>query len=548
MQIASVPVEWISEPVAADVTISGTVTANLWAFENSMTDNAAINVIIDIIRATDNAIVQIVKSTRTTELATTAGGTVQNFTTGMTSGAYTAQTLNRGDRLRIRVFIDDAGTMAANAIGPTSFYFDTVSIGSSGDSYVTFTENITFESGGGVGEVASITQSSAADGQANIGTASFQAYLAQSFTALGPISRVELWLSKGGTPTDNVIVELQSDASGVPSGTVLASQSMSAASLSAVTPAWWSFALSYATTPSTLYWIVLSRSGAFDGANVPRAGRASNLYAGGSSAVGQSGPLLWIEDATKDLTFIVYQPVSTRLYLTDTASAVATASVDREAWTSRGSGVVNDVTNTAAGFTTPRQVTDTAGGTVVDWFTRPLQAVTLTGLAEANIRALESAIAANASLRVEIARVAGDGTSPTVWASWCASANNGRTGELNTAEAAETVNVSGDDLAITNGQRLRIRLYIDDMPTAAMGASQTVTTYYGGTSAGASGDTYITFPVTLTEYATGPFVYTDTGAGVAGLVGSGASAKVSGAAPGPVLRRQRRASRFLTFR
>lgn len=359
------PSEWLSEPVSADVTISGTITANLWGYENSMNANVAINVIIDIVRS-DSAgtIVQIVKSTYTTELAVTTPA-VNNFTAGMTSGGYTSQTLNRGDRLRIRVFGDDsaAATMAAGFA--YSLRYDGTTAAVEGDSYVTFTENITFES--------------------------------------------------------------------APAGTVI--------------------------------------------------------------------------------------------YLTDTASDVATASVDREAWTSRGGGVVNDVTNTAAGFTSPIQVTDTAGGTVVDWFTKQLQAVTLTGMAQANIRALESAIAANASVVCEIARVESDGTSPTVWASWAISANNTRTGELNTSETAETCNVSGDDLSITNGQRLRIRLYIDDMPTTAMGASQTVTTYYAGTSAAASGDTYITFPVTLTEY----------------VAGGAAGASI-------FTQRKRRASRFLTFR
>jgi hypothetical protein len=330
--------EWISPPVSADVTISGTITANIWASENNMSANVAINVIIDIIRATDNSIVQIVKSTRVTEVAVTTNA-VNNFTTGMTSGAYTAQTLNRGDRLRICVFGDDAGTMA---VGFTfSIGINGATAAADGDSYVTFTENFSFES--------------------------------------------------------------------APAGTVI--------------------------------------------------------------------------------------------YLTDTASDVVTASVDREAWTSRGGGVVTDVANTSAGFSTPFQMTDTAGGTVVDWFTKQLQAVTLTGMAQASIRGQESNALANASIRCEIARVNSDGTSPTVWASWLMSADNLRTGELNTIEDAEQIKISGDDLAITAGQRLRIRLYIDDMPTTGLGASQTVTIYYNGATPVASGDSYVTFPVTLTELA-----------------------------------------------
>src|SRR5262245_40610794 len=56
--------EFLSDPVSADVTISGTITANIWCSENGMNANIAINVIIDIVRATDGSIVQIVKSTR----------------------------------------------------------------------------------------------------------------------------------------------------------------------------------------------------------------------------------------------------------------------------------------------------------------------------------------------------------------------------------------------------------------------------------------------------------------------------------------------------
>jgi hypothetical protein len=348
---AGLPIEWISEPVSADVTISGTITANLWASENNMSANVAINVIIDIIRANtfgadgSNEIVNIVKSTRTTEVAVTTNA-VNNFTTGMVSGGYTAQTLNRGDRLRIRVFGDDAGTMAAGFTFQLGYNGPTAA--ADGDSYVTFTETFSFES--------------------------------------------------------------------APSGTVI--------------------------------------------------------------------------------------------YLTDTASDVSTASIDREAWTSEGGGAVNDVTGNQVGWVAPIQVTDTQGGTVVDWFTKKLQAVTLTGLAQATIKGRESVSTANASLRCEIARVNSDGTSPTIWGSWCLSVDNGRTGELDpAAESEEIINISGDALAISDQQRLRIRLYIDDMPTDPMD-SGTVTTYYNGSSPAGSGYSFITFPVTLTEFTAAVFIET----------------------------------------
>jgi carbon monoxide dehydrogenase subunit G len=465
-----------------------------------MSTNAAANVVIDIVRS-DGTIVQIVKSTRTTEESVAIGPIT--FTTGMTSGAYTSQTLNRGDRLRIRVFADDAGTLAADANGFWLTYNGNAGVTTQSCS-VTFTENITFDSAPGA-DAPAISQGTLNAYEHLGGGAANGNGIAQSFAApaIGSITRVVLTLEKSGSPTDNVVVEIRTDSGGAPSSTVLASASTGAAGLIVGTDTDVSFSVPCSLTPSATYWIVITRSGSFDVSNYPICGiSSSDVYASGIKSLFSSGS--WQAIPSSDVTFVVYAPTATGsvIYLTDTASDVSTASVDREAWTSRGSGVQTDVTNTAAGFTAPIQVTDTAGGTVVDWFTKRLQAFTLTALAVGNIRALESNVAANASIRVEIARVAADGTSPTVWASWNMSANNTRTGELNTTETAETVNVSGDDLAISAGQRLRIRLYIDDMPTTAMGASQTVTTYYAGTSGGASGDTYITFPQTLTEYAT----------------------------------------------
>lgn len=203
---------------------------------------------------------------------------------------------------------------------------------------------------------------------------------------------------------------------------------------------------------------------------------------------------------TETLGFLTSAAAGTTLYLTDTASAVSTAAVDREAWTSRGGGVANDVTNTTTGYTAPIQVTDTAGGTVVDWWTRQLTAFTLGGRVDANIRAALSATNTNAIVRVEIAVCASDGSSPTVWAA----ANEYY--RDNTSEEARTVVLSGDDVSVTSGQRLRIRLYIDDgrantvQQLQSMITGRTVTTYYAGTSGGATGDTYLTLTQSVTEY------------------------------------------------
>lgn len=338
-----VPLEWISPPIDQDVTISGTITANIWAAESSMNANVAINVAIYRLTSDLSAAPQlIVKSTRVTEVAVTTRA-VNNFTTGMLSTDYTDVAMNKGDRLRIVVFGDDAGTMGSG------FTFNiglSGTAGNDGDTFVTFTETFGFQT------------------------------------------------------TD---------------------------------------------------------------------------------------------------------PTGTTAYLTDTASAVSTSDVDWEAWTSRGDSAASVTDDPGAGWAAPQQLQ--SGGTNVSWFTKPLEAFTLGGLVKVNLRASESAAAGNSSIGVEIARVDSDGTNATVWgyANRDAANSGGATGagELATSETAYTVYVSGDDLAITDGQRLRIRIFADDcadIPTA----SNTVSAFVDGPTGGASGDTFLIFEQTLTEFITGP--------------------------------------------
>lgn len=327
---------WYSQPLDADVTISGSITWNIWASESSTSANVAINGRIEKVDGATGAITVIDTTARTTEVALTTRA-VNNFAKVPAAGVA----CKRGDRLRVRIFGDDAGVMGSG-----------------------FTFNARF---GG--------PTPAADG--------------------------DTWLQ-----------------------------------------------------------------------------------------------------LTENLTFAA-EPAGSQVFPTDTASPVSTAAVDREAWTSRGAGVQTDVTNTVAGWTAPIQMTDTAGGTVVDWFTRPLAAFTLGGAVRVNARVLVSADTANAVPRCEIARVAADGTSPTVWASGAPAANGSNT-RFSTTEEVASYLVAGADLAVTAGQRLRIRFYIDDFSFLAMGASQAMTLLYAGTSAAATGDTYLTFTQTLTELIVPP--------------------------------------------
>lgn len=340
------PRHWLSPPVAADVTISGAITGNLWASEVNMVDNVAINFVVDKVAAIDGAITQIVKSARTTEVNLTTRA-VNNFTA--TPGAGVA--LNRGDRIRVRVFGDDAGVMGAG--GSFAFSYSGPTDASDGDSYISLTETITFET------------------------------------------------------TD---------------------------------------------------------------------------------------------------------PAGTQLFCRSTGAGINPgAANEMEMWTSRGGGSADLVTNTAAGWTAGIQVTDTGAGTTQEWYTKQLTAFTLGGKCLVNIRASESSSAANASLRAEVAICASDGTSPVVWgtASIVSSTGAGleETGELGT-EQARTAYVSGDDTSVTNGQRLRLRIYVEDSSFQPLVTGHTVTVSHNGVSAGAAGDTYLTLPQSVTEFTERPYIQT----------------------------------------
>ena len=529
------PAHWISLPVSADVTISGTITANIWAQESNMSANAAINVIIEIIRANatgtqnSNTLVEIVRSTRITELGFSGANTVQNFTTGMTSGGYTSQTLNRGDRLRVRVFADDAGTMASGFTFTVGFSGPTAA--ADGDTFITFTETFSFES--------------------ETTPAGSKIYLTNtqpSLTGSAPTSVTsftgsdETPLSEGGTwaGLDSAISNLRRISNQVGASTNLTGTNYSYYNVADYGPDFEAYVTLATLDGSQLLSLVVriqspGGTNQWDGyrisattttVTISRVTNNSTVSAlvqqtqswsagdklgvrctsdGAISAYRQaSGGSDWTLLCTAiDNTFgttgkIGLGVANTTARIDDLFAANGSVLLAQQAWTSRGSGVVNVLSPTATGWTSPLFIGE--------WYTKPLQALTLTGLAQGNIRASESNAAATASLRLEVARVDGDGTNATIWATWCRATTSigSAVAEVATTEGDNTVWLSGDDLAITDGQRLRIRVYIEDDCATALVSGHTVATYFAGTSGGASGDTYVIFPQTLTEFVSSP--------------------------------------------
>ena len=333
------PAVWYSPPLASSVTISGSITWNLWADQNSGIANATIGGILEVVNGATGAFTEIDRATYGPELVIDAGGGSDPCNFSETPGAGVL--CNKGDRLRVRVYADDATAVTMAASFQVGFDYAADMVGSRGDSWVGLNETITF----------------------------------------------------------------------------------------------------------------------------------------------------------------VSEPAGTQMFLTNAASAVSTASVDLEARPSRGSGVVTGDTTQVAGWTSPLQATSTGGGTVIDWFTRPLGAFTLSGAARVNARTQISSGTgtSGSSVRCEIARVEADGSSATIWGvanSWP---------EVGTSQAVQSFLVGGDDLAVSDGQRLRLRFFFDDAGNYPMtnALGNTALFYYSGTSGGASGDAYVTFSQTLTELVAG---------------------------------------------
>jgi hypothetical protein len=217
--------------------------------------------------------------------------------------------------------------------------------------------------------------------------------------------------------------------------------------------------------------------------------------------------------------FLTTAASGTQLFLTDVAGPSVSGFIEKEMWSSRGDGVNSFVVDTASGWTAPIQWTNsTTADTKVEWYSKRLSAFTLADIVNVNIRALTSNVITSGSLRAELAVCNDDGSNVTIWA---AATYNHTTvgGDIPTTETVCAFHLSGDDLAVAAGQRLRLRVYIDDASDSPLAGSQTATMFYDGTTGGASGDSWIQLTQSVTEYTpditTGLSTETDTAITVA---------------------------------
>jgi hypothetical protein len=117
------------------VTISGTITANLWALESAMAANAGASILVRRCDLDGTPISTILDSAKGTEFGTAIAA--QNW-----APTPTSTTLSDGDRIRVDWrFTDAGGTMASGNTCTASYSGPTGA--ADGDTWLQFTETIT---------------------------------------------------------------------------------------------------------------------------------------------------------------------------------------------------------------------------------------------------------------------------------------------------------------------------------------------------------------------------------------------------------------------
>lgn len=164
---------------------------------------------------------------------------------------------------------------------------------------------------------------SSSGGAADIGkaTAQFGVSHAQSFASPTPllVRSFSVKLLKVGTPTEDVMISMVEDSSGLPLGRVLASGSVAA---SAITGSFATATVDLTDAPIVLpvgtYWIFVTSSQASDTAYYQASTSTTDVYTGGARYAYDKTNQKWVKTAT-DLEFIVASAAWTNAEVVDAA-------------------------------------------------------------------------------------------------------------------------------------------------------------------------------------------------------------------------------------
>lgn len=187
------------------------------------------------------------------------------------------------------------------------------------------------------------------------------------------------------------------------------------------------------------------------------------------------------------------------LYLTNENLDVNPGStIEKYLRLTRGSGVVSKIRNSVTTVAPGDFWTETAGGTIITWYSAPLDAVTIGAQTlTCNVWGLESNAMANNGMTIAVLVKSNDATTTV------ATIFDGSTGsaELGTVNAAVNWTIVTTGASVASGERIAVELRAYAVGVGATG--HTLTANVNGTTAAASGDSYVRFAETITEF-TGP--------------------------------------------
>ncbi len=135
---------------------------------------------------------------------------------------------------------------------------------------------------------------------------------AQSFSTSKNVysPKISVNIKKVGTPTDDIILEIQTDSSGKPSGTLVHENASVALDSSEISASFsyvdFDFPWNVRLNATTTYHIVMRRTASRDSSNIIRwSVKSGNAYSGGSQNERNSGT--WSTDTNIDFNFKVYE-------------------------------------------------------------------------------------------------------------------------------------------------------------------------------------------------------------------------------------------------
>lgn len=532
---------FVSEPLDQDVTISGSILYNLRAAESNMSANAAINCNLYRLPMVEGDINgQGIDSTaRTVECAVTTEG-ANNFSETPAAGVA----FLKGDRIIVHLGFGQSTASMASTFTAT-FWYDGPTAAASGDSYLEFTETFGFETTTPAGTQLFLTDTAGptvddARSEKEMWTSRGGGVVSKATVARSPAAYSSGGMFYGNAigsglpdyfpPGTNPLVLRDGDAVVAEQVTEVATTQTPVLDTAANDIGAQSFLVGGSDEFVYMVKVNLTKNGS-DAALQHRLA----IYSDNGSD--RPGSLIKTIEASntdpQDLSFSLLTTATYNHFLIGTCQEYDEFPLDEgilltagtKYWLrlitqvtsgaasiqTRGSDASNDnyangsriySTNGGGAWTQPANEDWAFGvysGRIMEWYTPSLTAFTLADLVQCNLRYQGSDAATGMAPLAVLDVVDSDGTNPVRWG-W-GQHNDATDGQITASEVAYSFIMSGDDLAVTDGQRLRLRAYVFGTPQASMTQNDSFTFYYAGTSAAASGDSWIQLSQSVTEFA-----------------------------------------------